>query len=167
MLIIRFLRVGKKNQPAFKIVVIDKRMPPRSGKFVEQVGFYNPTTKEKVLKKDRINYWISVGAKPSNTLYNLLVEEKILKGKKIPVHKKPKEKKKPEEVGSAEEAKTEEKPPGDKGKQEGKPAGEKKSEKKMPEKTENIEPEKKEATEKTERAKPPKEEKPEKENPET
>jgi len=121
MLVIRFLRVGKKNQPSFKIVVTDKRRPPRSGRFVEEVGFYNPLTKEKVLRKERIKHWLSVGAKPSNTVYNLLVKEKILEGEKIPVHKKPKEKparevleekkKKPEEEKPAKEVKTEEKPP--------------------------------------------------------
>ena len=91
MLVIRLFRVGKKNQPSFKIVVTDKRRPPRAGRFVEQVGFYNPATKEKVLKQERVRYWLSVGAKPSKTIYNLLVSEKIIEGKKIPVHKKAKE----------------------------------------------------------------------------
>ena len=92
MLVIRLFRVGKKNQPSFKIVVTDKRKPPRAGRFVEEVGFYNPLTKEKVLKGERIKYWLSVGAKPSNTVYNLFVSEKIMDGKKIDVHKKPKKK---------------------------------------------------------------------------
>lgn len=93
MLAIRLFRVGKKNQPSFKIVVTDKRKPPRAGRFIEEVGFWNPLTKEKVLKKERILYWLSVGAKPSPTVYNLLVSEKIIEGKKIPVHKKGKEEK--------------------------------------------------------------------------
>ena len=90
MLVIRFFRVGKKNQPSFKIVVTDKRKPPRSGRFVEEVGFYNPLTKEKVLREERIKYWLSKGAKPSDTVYNLLIKEKIIEGKKIPLHKKSK-----------------------------------------------------------------------------
>ncbi len=124
MLVIRFFRVGKKNQPSFKIVVTDKNKPPRAGRFLEEVGFYNPLTKEKVLKVDRIKYWLSVGAKPSDTVYNLLVTErikmseggdeaiassilkKIIEGKKIDVHKK--SKKKPAE---AEPPKTEAEPP--------------------------------------------------------
>jgi len=93
MLVIRFFRVGKKNQPSFKIVITDKKKPTRAGRFVEEVGFWNPLTKEKILKKDRILYWLSVGAKPSESIYNLLVSEKIVEGKKIPKHKKPKEKK--------------------------------------------------------------------------
>ena len=135
MLVIRLFRVGKKNQPSFKIVVTDKRKPPRAGRFVEGVGFYNPLTKEKVLKAERIKYWLSVGAKPSATVYNLLVTErmkvgeggdesiasatleKIIEGKKIPVHKKAKKEKeeipvkeKPAEEKPKEEPKKEEKP---------------------------------------------------------
>jgi small subunit ribosomal protein S16 len=92
MLVIRFFRVGKKNQPSFKIIVTDKKNPPRGGKFVEEVGFWNPLTKEKALKGERIKYWLSVGAQPSESVYNLLISEKIIEGKKIPVHKKKKEK---------------------------------------------------------------------------
>ncbi len=92
MLVIRLFRTGKKNQPSFKIVVTDKRRPTRAGRFVEEVGFWNPLTKEKVLKQERVKYWLSVGAKPSPTIFNLLVSEKIIEGKKIPVHKKSKKK---------------------------------------------------------------------------
>lgn len=92
MLVIRLFRTGKKNQPFFKIVVTDKRKPARAGRFVEQVGFWNPLTKEKVLKQDRIRYWLSVGAKPSSTIHNMLVSEKIIEAKKIPKHKKSKKK---------------------------------------------------------------------------
>jgi len=90
MLVIRFLRVGKKNQPSFKIVITDKRWSARAGRFVVEVGFWNPLKKEKVLKPERIKYWLSVGAKPSPTVFNLLISEKIIEGKKIPVHKKAK-----------------------------------------------------------------------------
>ena len=115
MLVIRFLRVGKKKQPSYKIVVTDKKNPPRAGRFVEQVGFYNPLTKEKVMKPERFKYWLGVGAKPSDTVYNLLVSEKIVEGKKIPKHRKSKnqEEKKAEtlkEEVKKEEVKVEEKP---------------------------------------------------------
>jgi small subunit ribosomal protein S16 len=90
MLVIRFLRSGKKNQPSFKIVVVEKTKSSTSGRFIEQVGFYNPLTKEKVLREERIKYWISVGAKPLATVHNLLVSGKIVEGKKIPKHKKAK-----------------------------------------------------------------------------
>lgn len=93
MLTIRLLRQGKRNQPFFKIVVVDKRNAPKSGKFIEEVGFYNPITKEKRLKVERIKYWLSKGVKTSDTVHNLLVKEGIIKGKKIPVHSFKKSKK--------------------------------------------------------------------------
>ncbi len=100
MLAIRFFRTGKKNQPFFRIVVTKKTNPPKGGRFLEILGFYNPLKKERNLKTERIKYWLSVGAKPSASVFNLLVEEKIIEGKKIDVHKKPKEK---EEETSSEE----------------------------------------------------------------
>ena len=90
MLVIRYLRTGKTNQPSFKIVVTDKRRSSASGYFVEEVGFFNPLTKEKALKQERVKYWISVGAKPSSRVYNLLIAERIITGKKIAKHKKKK-----------------------------------------------------------------------------
>lgn len=104
MLVIRFLRIGKKNQPFFRIVVTDKKNPPQGGRFLEALGFLNPLTKEKKLNKERIKYWLGVGAQPSDSLYNLLIEEKIIKGEKRDVHKKPKEEK-PEEEKPKEEKK--------------------------------------------------------------
>jgi small subunit ribosomal protein S16 len=107
MLVIRFLRTGKKNQPFFRIVVTDKKNPPRGGRFLEILGFFNPLTKEKKLNQERIKYWLSVGAQPSESLHNLLVAEGIIKAKKIAVHKKPKKK---EEEPSAKGPEVEEKP---------------------------------------------------------
>lgn len=78
MLTIRLLRTGKKNQPSYKVVVTDKRNPPKGGKSVEEVGFFNPKTKEKQFNKERILYWLSVGAQPSDTIHNMLVNEKII-----------------------------------------------------------------------------------------
>ena len=98
MLKIRLFRIGKKHQPVFRVIVTDKKNPPRGGRFLEILGFWNPLTKEKNLKIERIKYWLSVGAKPSDTVYNLLISEKIIKGKKIDVHKKSKKK---EESASA------------------------------------------------------------------
>ena len=90
MLVIRLLRIGKKNQPAFKIVVTEKKNPPKGGRFLEEVGTYNPLTKNRTLKTDRMKYWMSVGAKPSDTVFNMLVSEKVVEGKKLPKHGKPK-----------------------------------------------------------------------------
>ena len=92
MLMIRFMRIGRKNQPSFKIVVTEKTKSSTGGRFVEEVGFYNPVTKEKVLKPERLKYWISQGAQPTPTVSNLLVSEKVTEGKKTPKHKKSKKK---------------------------------------------------------------------------
>ncbi|MCX6758666.1 MAG: 30S ribosomal protein S16 [Candidatus Nealsonbacteria bacterium] len=92
MLVIRLHRIGKKNQPSFKIVVVDKRISAAAGKFCEEVGSLNRAKKESKLDKDRIKYWLSVGAQPSPSIHNLLVSEKIIDAKKIAVHKKPKKK---------------------------------------------------------------------------
>ena len=87
MLTIRLFRIGRRNQPAFKIVVTDKRRSSTRGRFVEEVGVYNPLSKQRNLKGDRIKYWISQGAQPSPTVHNMLVTDKVIEGKKIPKHK--------------------------------------------------------------------------------
>ena len=92
MLTIRFHRTGRRNYPSFKIVITEHTKSSTGGRFIEEVGFFNPATKEKVLKPERLKYWISVGAKPSPTVWNLLVQEKVVEGTKLPKHKKPKKK---------------------------------------------------------------------------
>ncbi|OHA63923.1 MAG: 30S ribosomal protein S16 [Candidatus Wildermuthbacteria bacterium RIFCSPHIGHO2_01_FULL_48_27b] len=87
MLTIRLFRVGRKNQPAFKIVVCDKQNAASRGRFVEEVGFYDPLTKQRNLKGDRVKYWLSVGAKASPTVHNMLVTDKVVEGPKIAKHK--------------------------------------------------------------------------------
>src|SRR3989339_2084440 len=95
MLTIRFTRKGKKNQPFFRVVVVDKRRSSKGGRSVEDVGYVDPLKKRKSLNKERILYWISKGAQPSDTVHNLLVTEKIIKGTKIPKHKTPQKKETP------------------------------------------------------------------------
>ena len=89
MLTIRLTRKGKKNQPFFRIVVIDKRRSSKGGRAVDEVGYLDPLTKRKSLKKERILHWISKGAQPSATIHNLLVREKIIDAPKISKFKKP------------------------------------------------------------------------------
>lgn len=88
MLTIRLTRKGKKNQPFFRVVVIDKKRSAKGGRAVEILGHINPLTKQKSLEKDRILYWIGVGAQPSDTMRNLLIAEKIIEGKKVNKFKK-------------------------------------------------------------------------------
>lgn len=87
MLTIRLTRKGKKNQPFFKVVLIDRRRSSKGGRAVEDLGYVDPLTKKKNFKKDRILYWISKGAQPSPTIHNYLVSEKIIDAKKINVSK--------------------------------------------------------------------------------
>ncbi|MEK7510103.1 MAG: 30S ribosomal protein S16 [Patescibacteria group bacterium] len=89
MLTIRLFRIGRRNQPSFKIVIIDKRKGAHKGRFVEEVGFYDPLTKQRNLKEERIRYWLGVGVKPTATVHNMLVSAKIIEGVKIPKHKIP------------------------------------------------------------------------------
>lgn len=90
MLSIRLVRAGKKHQPFFKIIVADKKRSASSNLFIEDLGFYNPKTKEKKIKADRVKYWLTQGAKASDTIHNLLVNAKVIDAKKIAVHKKKK-----------------------------------------------------------------------------
>ena len=87
MLTIRLTRKGKKNQPFFRIVVIDKRRSSKGGRAVEELGYINPLTKKHSLEKDRILYWISKGAKPTPRIHNLLVSEKVIEAPKINLFK--------------------------------------------------------------------------------
>ena len=86
MLTIRFQRVGRKNDPAFRVVVGEKRSKPKSGE-LEILGSYHPKTKATILKDERILYWLSKGAKASPTVHNLLVSKGVVKGDKINVVK--------------------------------------------------------------------------------
>lgn len=90
MLTIRLTRKGKKNQPFFRIVVIDKRRSAKGGRAVEELGYVNPLTKKHSLEKGRILHWLKVGAKASPRVHNLLVSEKVIDAKKINVFKKSK-----------------------------------------------------------------------------
>jgi len=82
MLTIRLQRVGKKNSPSFRIVTVDSRRSSKSNAIKDVVGFYNPKSKECRFDAQKINKALSVGAKTSETVHNLLVRYKIIKEKK-------------------------------------------------------------------------------------
>jgi len=75
---LRLRRMGKKNQPIYKIVAADARSP-RDGKFLEAVGIYNPLTKPHTvdIKEERVNYWLDHGAQPTDTVNSLLRQKGI------------------------------------------------------------------------------------------
>ena len=104
MLRIRLSRVGKKNKAQFRVTVADARRAP-TGKFIEILGHYDPHTKEKVFKKERVEYWISKGAKPSATIHNFLIDAGIIKGKKVASWKPKKKKEKDKKEEKAAEKK--------------------------------------------------------------
>ncbi len=86
MLKIRLQRVGRRHQPSFRIVVIESTKGPKSGGFVEILGSYDPTQKERTqIKSERVEYWISNGAKLSGTVHNLLITQGVIKGEKVNV----------------------------------------------------------------------------------
>jgi len=148
MLVIRLSRTGKKKQPTYRVVVQEKQRDPW-GTSVEIVGNYNPLTSPSTLnlKEDRIKHWLSVGAQPSDTMHNLLIDAGLIEGKKVratthdkkepaPAEEKAKEaptEDKPAEEApapepKAEEAPTEEEPKAEEPKEEEKPAEEPKEE---------------------------------------
>lgn len=102
MLKIRMQRTGRKNEPQFRIVVGEHTMGPKSGKFLEKLGSYNPKTKEKTLNTERVEYWIGKGALLSDTMHNLLVGMGVRKGKKINVLPKKTVAAKPEDAPAPE-----------------------------------------------------------------
>ena len=73
MLKIRLRRMGAKKQPFYRIIVADSRAP-RDGAFVEEIGYYNPTTEPAELKVDneRAQQWMKNGAQPTDTVRGLL-----------------------------------------------------------------------------------------------
>jgi small subunit ribosomal protein S16 len=73
MVRIRLKRGGNKNNPVYRIVVADGRSP-RDGKFIEELGTYQPQKKgdNYTLKLDRAQYWVGVGAQPSETVASFI-----------------------------------------------------------------------------------------------
>jgi len=81
MLAIKLSKTGKTNKKMFRIIVSEKSRDPY-GNVLEILGSYNPHTKELLAKTDRIKHWLSNGAQMTATINNLLLEKKIIEGKK-------------------------------------------------------------------------------------
>jgi len=121
MLTLRLSRAGTKKRPVYHLVAADKRSR-RDGRFVENLGYYIPNRDVLVLKQDRIDYWLSVGAQTTDTAKQLIRKART-KGNVEPVAKpayqppkvevvapkaaEPKAEDKPAEPAPAEEAKPE------------------------------------------------------------
>ena len=81
----RLQRVGRKNDPSFRIVVCDKRTGPKSNKNVAILGSYNPKLDHVQVDKAAAKEWLSKGVQPSDTVHNILVGQKVIEGKKVNV----------------------------------------------------------------------------------
>jgi len=86
MLRIRLQRVGRKNQPYFRFVLTDSKNSTKSGKFLEVLGHFDYRKNgQHAINAERVKHLISKGAKPTDSVHNYLVDQKILSGKKINV----------------------------------------------------------------------------------
>lgn len=85
MLTIRLQRRGRKNDPSFRVILVEAKRAAKTGNVNEILGFYDARTSNINLKGDRITYWISQGVTVSDTVHNLLVSNKVIEGKKINV----------------------------------------------------------------------------------
>ena len=72
MLKVRLQRVGRKNDPSFRVVVIESHRAPKSGAAIEILGNYSARQKRVVLKRERIDHWVSRGAQMSQTVKDLM-----------------------------------------------------------------------------------------------
>ena len=82
MLMIRLQRIGRKNDPAFRVVLTDSKNSTKSGKFLEILGTYNVHEEKPLMNGERISHWMKMGAQVSDTVHNFLVREKIIDAKK-------------------------------------------------------------------------------------
>ena len=77
---LRMKRFGRRHRSFFRLNAIDSRKP-RDGRVIEQLGWYDPNAKANEnpvsLKRERIEYWLSVGAQPSDTVRQLLIKQGI------------------------------------------------------------------------------------------
>ena len=100
MLAIRLARVGTKNKPLYRVIISEKHKD-LYGHALEILGSYNPHTKELKINSEKTKYWLSKGAGMSATVNNLLLEKKIIEGKKVKASKDRKPKKTPASAAPA------------------------------------------------------------------
>ncbi len=78
MLKLRLKRIGKKGSPAYRLVIMENKSK-RDGRPVAEVGYYNPISKKSNLEIEKIKKWLAYGAKPTETVLNLLKKADIVK----------------------------------------------------------------------------------------
>jgi small subunit ribosomal protein S16 len=82
MLMMRLNRVGRKNNPAYRIVVVDKRTSTKSSKTIDLLGSYNPKLGQITINGEKAKHWLAHGVQASDTVHNMLISQKIIEGKK-------------------------------------------------------------------------------------
>lgn len=89
MLMLKLQRRGKKHQASYRLIVGEKRTK-LDGKQTDDLGWYDPHSSKTEFDKEKINYWLSKGAKMTDTVNNLLVGAGMVSGKKIAKHRQAK-----------------------------------------------------------------------------
>jgi small subunit ribosomal protein S16 len=82
MLKMRLQRIGRKNNPSFRVIVTDSRNAPSRGRHVDLIGSYDPRQDRIEIDAEKAKHWIQNGAQVSDTVYNILVAKKIVEGRK-------------------------------------------------------------------------------------
>lgn len=77
MLKLRLKKIGRKRQPSYRLVIMENKSR-RDGRPIEQVGYYNPITKQSYFEVEKIIKWIEIGAQPTRTVLNLLKKAEII-----------------------------------------------------------------------------------------
>lgn len=77
MLKLRLKRAGKKRSPSYRLVIME-HTTRRDGRSIEEVGYYNPITKQSKFDSEKIKKWLNVGAKPTETVTHLLKKADII-----------------------------------------------------------------------------------------
>ena len=103
MLMLKLQRRGKIKQESYRLIVGEKRTK-LLGKQLEDLGWYDPHQNKFGFNKERIEYWLKIGAKMSPTVNNVLITAGVIEGKKIAKHKKPKKSGEAKEETKAEKA---------------------------------------------------------------
>ena len=84
-MMIRFQRIGRTNDPAFRIAVLEKERAAKAGNIVELLGTYNPRSKALTLNEEHVKAWLAKGAQPTDSIRNLLINKGVIEGKKVNV----------------------------------------------------------------------------------
>ena len=77
MLKLRLKRTGRKRSPSYRLVIMENTSR-RDGRPIEEVGYYNPITKQSYFDVDKIKKWLSYGVKPTETVFHLLKKADII-----------------------------------------------------------------------------------------